>query len=64
MSLGLHLTCEEHTYHICNHLNLSINNLSEKDESNLNPKKIKISSKGKRANTLNKGVKSKKRVNS
>jgi hypothetical protein len=37
-----------------------MNSLDEKGESSLNPREIKISLKGKRANTLNRGVKSEK----
>jgi hypothetical protein len=64
MSLKLCLTYEEHTYHICSHLSLDMNSLSEKGESNLNLREIKISLRGKRANILNKEAKGEKRVNS
>jgi hypothetical protein len=57
MSLGLCLTCEEHAYHICSHLSLDINSLDEEGESNLDPKEIKTSLRGKRANTLDREVK-------
>jgi hypothetical protein len=58
MLVRLHFTCEEHAYYISGHLNLDINSLSEKGESNLDPKEIKTSLRGKRVNTLNKRVKS------
>jgi hypothetical protein len=41
-----------------------MNSLDEKGESSLNPKEIKISSRDKRADTLNKRVKSEERVSS
>jgi hypothetical protein len=64
MSLKLHLIYKKYAYHIYSHLNLSMNNLSEKGEFSLNPKEIKISPRGKRADTLNKEVKSEERVSS
>jgi hypothetical protein len=64
MSLGLHLTCEEYVYHIYSHLSLNINNLDEKSESNLDSREIKTSPKSKRADTLNKRVKSEERISS
>jgi hypothetical protein len=60
MSLGLHLIYKEYAYYIYSHLNLSINNLNKKSEFNLNPKEIKINPKGKRVNTLIRGVKGRK----
>jgi hypothetical protein len=57
MSLELHLTYEEHAYHIYSHLNLGINNLDEESESNLDPKEIKISPKSKRVDIFNKRAK-------
>jgi hypothetical protein len=64
MSLGLRLIYEEHAYHIYSHLSLSMNSLDEKGESNLDLREIKISPKGKRANTLNKRAKGGERVSS
>jgi hypothetical protein len=64
MSLGLHLICEEHAYYIYSHLNLDMNSLDEKGESNLDPEEIKTSLRSKRANTLDEGAKGGERVGS
>jgi hypothetical protein len=63
MSLELHLIYKEHTYYIYNHLSLNMNSLNKKSKFNLDSREIKISPRGKRANTLNKGVKGGERVN-
>jgi hypothetical protein len=58
MLVRLHFTYKEYAYYISGHLNLDINSLNEKSESNLDFKEIKTSPRGKRVNTLNKRVKS------